>query len=174
MLHACLYTICFVFCYTLWRFYAFSRTNLLTRRHSVSSLFSAVFVFQKATQEIFSKLDETKAEPPIFLEHESESKAETEGARTWPHPRAARPSPGPRHQGVSPPGPPPDAALPPIYSPRREKSKTRSIFHETYCKPPSSSTRDREGPEALPGTLSERGIPVGGLLHHHGHLRSDV
>jgi hypothetical protein len=39
----------------------------------------------------------------------------------------------------------------------------RSIFHETYCTPPPSSTRDREGPEALPG-----------ILHHHGCLRSDV
>jgi hypothetical protein len=35
--------------------------------------------FRKATQEIFLELDETKAEPPIFLEHESESKAEIEG-----------------------------------------------------------------------------------------------
>jgi hypothetical protein len=34
--------------------------------------------------------------------------------------------------------------------------------------------RDREGPEALPGTLPERGIIAGGLLHHHGRLRSDV
>jgi hypothetical protein len=42
MLHACLYTICFVFCYTLWHFYAFFETNLLTRCHSASSLFSAV------------------------------------------------------------------------------------------------------------------------------------
>jgi hypothetical protein len=82
MLHACLYTICFVFCYTSWRFDAFSKTNLLTRRHSASSLFFAIFVFQKATQEIFLELDETKAEPPIFPEHESESKAEMEGART--------------------------------------------------------------------------------------------
>jgi hypothetical protein len=31
--------------YTSWRFYAFSRTNLLTRCHSASFLFSAVFVF---------------------------------------------------------------------------------------------------------------------------------
>jgi hypothetical protein len=45
MLHACLCTICFVFSYTLWRFYAFSGTNLLMRCHSVSSLFSVVFVF---------------------------------------------------------------------------------------------------------------------------------
>jgi hypothetical protein len=47
MLHACFYTICLVFCYTSWHFYAFSGTNLLTSRHSASSLFSAVFVFQK-------------------------------------------------------------------------------------------------------------------------------
>jgi hypothetical protein len=52
--------------------------------------------------------------------------------------------------------------------------KTRSIFYETYCKPPPSSMRDREGPEALPGTLPERGITTGGLLHHHVCLRSDV
>jgi hypothetical protein len=49
-----------------------------------------------------------------------------------------------------------------------------SIFLETYCKPLPSPSRDREDPGALPGTLLERGIPVGGLLHHHGRLRSDV
>jgi hypothetical protein len=47
MLHACLYTICFVFCYTLWHFYAFSGTNLLMRCHSASSLFSAIFFSEK-------------------------------------------------------------------------------------------------------------------------------
>jgi hypothetical protein len=30
-----------------------------------------------------------------------------------------------------------------------------SLFLETYCKPPSSSSRDREDPGALPGTLPE-------------------
>jgi hypothetical protein len=55
-----------------------------------------------------------------------------------------------------------------------ENLKTRSIFHETYCKLPLSLTRDREGPEALPGTLPERGITTGGLLHHHACLWSDV
>jgi hypothetical protein len=52
--------------------------------------------------------------------------------------------------------------------------KTRSIFHETYYKTMPSSTRDREGPEALPGNLLERRITTGGLLHHHACLRSDV
>jgi hypothetical protein len=55
-----------------------------------------------------------------------------------------------------------------------ENLRTQSIFHETYCKPPPSSTRDWEGPEALPGTLLERGITAGGLLHHHAYLRSDA
>jgi hypothetical protein len=48
MLHACFYTICLVFRYTLWHFYAFNETNLLTRCHTAGSLFSAIFVFQKS------------------------------------------------------------------------------------------------------------------------------
>jgi hypothetical protein len=48
MLHAYFYTICLVFCYTPWYFYVFSGTNLLTRCHNASSLFSAVYVFQKS------------------------------------------------------------------------------------------------------------------------------
>jgi hypothetical protein len=32
---------------------------------------------------------------------------------------------------------------------------------------------DRQGPEALPDTLPERGIATGGLLHHHACLWSD-
>jgi hypothetical protein len=52
--------------------------------------------------------------------------------------------------------------------------RARSIFHKIYCKPPPSSTRDREGLEALHGTLPERGITTRGLLHHHACLRSDV
>jgi hypothetical protein len=62
-----------------------------------------------------------------------------------------------------------------LYIPLDGKNlKARSIFHETYCRPPPSSTRDREGPEALPGTLSERGITARGLLRHHGCLQSDA
>jgi hypothetical protein len=62
-----------------------------------------------------------------------------------------------------------------IYIPLDGKNlNPRSIFLETYCKPLPSLTRDREGPEALPDTLLERGIAAGGLLHHHGRIRSDV
>ena len=55
---------CFI--YNLYGFYAFSGTNLLTRCHSASSLFSAVVCFRKAVKEILSELGETKANIPIF------------------------------------------------------------------------------------------------------------
>jgi hypothetical protein len=75
------------------------------------------------TQEIFSELDETKAEVPIFPDTRRSPEQRRRGARGQAHHRVAWPTPGPRHQVVWPPGPPPDAALPPIYSPRREKPK---------------------------------------------------
>jgi hypothetical protein len=129
MLHACLYTICFVFCYTSWRFYAFSRTNLLTRCHSASSLFSAIFMFQKSYTGNILGIRRNKSRSSYFYQHEMESKAETEGgASRQAHHRVERPTPGPLHQVVWPPGPPPDAALPPIYSPRRENLKGLDQF----------------------------------------------
>jgi hypothetical protein len=79
--------------------------------------------FRKATHEIFSELNETKAKPPIFPHTSQSPKMRRRGARGRPHPRAARARPWPHHQGVSYPGPPPDTTLPPIYSSRREKPK---------------------------------------------------
>ena len=66
MFHAYIIPIATCFIYTLYGFYAFSGTNLLTRCHSASSLFSAVFGFRKAVKEIFSELHETKVNIPIF------------------------------------------------------------------------------------------------------------
>jgi hypothetical protein len=84
--------------------------------------------FRKVTQEIFSELDETIAKPAIFTEASRRPKMRRRGATGQAHPRVARPTPGPRHQGVRPVCPPPDAALLPIYSPRREKPKGRIAF----------------------------------------------
>jgi hypothetical protein len=155
MLYACLYSICFVFCYTSWHFYAFSGTNLLTRCHSASFLFSAVLCFRKATQEIFSESDETKAKHSIFPEASRSPEMRRRGARGQAHPRAARPSPWPRHQGwdrlVHP-------LTPPfcLYIPLDGKNLgDGSLFLETYCKPPPSLSRDREDRGAFPGTLPE-------------------
>jgi hypothetical protein len=152
MLHACLCTICFVFCYTSWHFYAFSGTNLLTRCHSVSSLFSAVFVllFFPTRDRVQSR---DGGEPGA---------SHTIGWRDQPLDRATRWWGHLAH-----------LLTPPfrLYILLDGKTlKDQSIFHETYCKPPPSSTRDQEGLEAHPGTLPERGITTGGLLHHHACL----
>jgi hypothetical protein len=90
--------------------------------------FMLFLFFRKATQEIFSELDETKARPPIFPEASRSPKMRRRGARGQPHPRVARPRPWSRHQGVRPAGPPPDAAPAPIYSPRWEKPKAPINF----------------------------------------------
>ena len=60
-------------------------------------------------------------------------------------------------------GGPPTSPPSPIYSPRRENPKTPSLSSRTYSLSPPSSTLTRGVPEALPGTLPERGIITGGL-----------
>jgi hypothetical protein len=74
---------------------------------------------------------------------------------------------------VRPPRSTSDAAPSPIKTPRREKPKYLINFLETHRDLPPLSTRDREGPEALPGTLPKRGIATRGLLHRHACLRRD-
>jgi hypothetical protein len=94
-------------------------------------------------------------------------------ARGWSHHQGARPSPWPRRPMVRGPWSTSDAAPSPIKIPRREKPKHPINFPETHRDSPPSLTRDREGPEALPGTLPEMGIATGGLLHRHACLRRD-
>jgi hypothetical protein len=109
----------------------------------------------------------------LFNEASRSPKRRRRGATGRPHHRAARPTPGPCPLLVRPPWPTSGAAPSPIKTPRREKPKDLINFLETHRDPPPSSTRDREGPEALPGTLTKRGIATGGLLHCHACLRHD-
>jgi hypothetical protein len=115
MLHACSYTICLVFCYTSWRFYAFFGTNLLTRCHSASSLFSAIFVFQKSYTGNILGIRRNKSWTSYFYRSFAKTKDDTE-----------------RGQGpASPPWAPwstSDDAPSPIKSPRLEKPKGRISF----------------------------------------------
>jgi hypothetical protein len=67
MLHACFYTIFLMFHYTSWHFYAFSGTNLLTSRHNASSLFSAVFVFQKSYTGNILRIGRNQSQSPRIL-----------------------------------------------------------------------------------------------------------
>jgi hypothetical protein len=122
------FALCFV--YTSWHFYAFFGTNLLTRCHSVSSCFLLFLCFRKVTQEIFSKMDKIKAEFPSYLTRRRSPKESQRRTKGRPHQVVVRATPRPRHQGVWPPGPPPDIALPPIYSLRRENPKGPNTFPE--------------------------------------------
>jgi hypothetical protein len=120
-------------------------------------------------------LNWTKQKPNLLLFNEASRRPKRRRRRAtgWPHNRAARPSPWPRLLCVRPPWSTSDAAPSPIKTPRREKPKYPINFQETHRDPPPSSTRDREGLEALPGTLPERRIATGGLLHRHAFLRHD-
>jgi hypothetical protein len=117
----------------------------------------------------------TKQKPNVQILNEASRrpKRRRSRARGWPHHRAARPAPSPRPLWVRPPWSTSDAAPSPIKTSRREKPKYPINFSETHRDPPSSSTRDREGLEALPGTLPERGIATRGLLYRHACLRRD-
>jgi hypothetical protein len=114
-----------------------------------------------------------KPDVQIFTEASREPERRRKGATGQPHHQGARPAPGPRWPVVWAPWSTSDAAPSPIKTPRREKSKYPITFLETHRNTPPSSTRDRKGPEALPGTLPERRIATGGLLHRHACLRRD-
>jgi hypothetical protein len=116
--------------------------------------------FRKVTQEIFSELDETKAEVPIFPDTRRSPKQRRRGARGQPHHTVVRPSPGPGHQVVWTPGPPPDIALLPIYSPRRENPKGPNSFSENILQA-AAIIDARSG-----GSRSSSRHPAGEGNHH--------
>jgi hypothetical protein len=111
----------------------------------------------------------TKQKPDVQIFHGASRrpKRRWRGATGGPHHQGARPGAGPRPPMVCPTRTTSDTAPSPIKPPRREKPKYPITFLETYRDPPPSSTQDRDGPEALPGTLLERRIATGGLLHRH-------
>jgi hypothetical protein len=160
MLHACLCTICFVFCYTSWHFYAFPETNILMRCHSASSMFCAVFVFQKSYTGNILRIGRNKSQSSYFSRYETESKAETEGGQRAATPPTARASPWPCRGMVWAPGPPPNIALPPIYSPQRENPKDLINFPENILQA-ATVVDARSG-----GSRSSSRHPTGEGNHH--------
>ena len=110
---------------TLYHFYAFSGTNLLTRYHSASSLFSAVFRFRNPIKEIFSESDEINYAINKISRRTWSPKGTRSRPPRGPHPRRARPKVGPRQGGVWWPWLAPGAHPSPIYSPRRKNPNTK-------------------------------------------------
>jgi hypothetical protein len=117
----------------------------------------------------------TKQKPNVqkFTEASTDPKRRQSGGTRGPHNRALQPRARPRPLCVRPPRSTSDDAPSPIKTPRPEKPKHPIRIPKRYRDLPPSSTQDREGPEALPGTLPERGIATGYLLHRHACLRSD-
>jgi hypothetical protein len=160
MIHACFTPIALCLVYTSWLFYAFSRTNLLTRCHSASSCFLLFLCFRKVTQEIFLELDKTKAEVPIYLKGRRSPKERRSRTRRRPHHRVARATPWPRHQVVWAPGPPPDIALLLIHSLRRENPKGMYTFPWNILQATTVIV------PRLGGSRSSSRLPAGEGNHH--------
>jgi hypothetical protein len=161
MLHASFTPIAICFVYTLWYFYAFSGTNLLTRCHSASSCFLLFLYFRKVVQKIFSELDETKPEVPILLLRIRSAKKRRRRAPRQPHHVVTRP--WSRHRMVWAPRAPTDIALPPIYCLRRENPKEGGLNPwkvSQRCRHRRPVSGDRS---LCSGTLPGRGIAPGAI-----------
>jgi hypothetical protein len=129
MLHACFTPVALCFGYTSWRFNAFSGTNLLTRCHSASSYFLLFLCLRKVTQEIFSKLDETKPKVPIFPGTRRIPKQRRRRARRWPHHLVARSTPSHATTWCGPPWCPLTSPLR-LYKTSDAKTQNQSAFFQ--------------------------------------------
>jgi hypothetical protein len=123
-------------------------------------VFCYFLCFRKVTQEIFSELDKTKAEVANYLTWRQSPKESRRQTRGRPQHMVARARAWPHHQGVWPPGPPPDIALPPIYSTRRENPKGPNSFLENILQA-TAIVDTRSG-----GSRSSSRHPAGEVNHH--------
>ena len=145
------------------QYLAFSRTNLLTRCHSASSCFLLFLYFIKVVLEIFSELDETKAEGPIFLDTSTESKAETEEGTEVATPchGAGPPLAAPPH-GVGPSGAHRHCPFANIL-PRRKNPKSISLHPRKVLQLRRHRRQVLGDRNLCSGTLPGRGIAPGAI-----------
>ena len=120
------------------------------------------FLFQKSCSENILGIGRNLDKTSYFSNTKTEFRGDTEGSHVAPTPWG-RAAPLPRRGGVWGPRGSAAAALSPIYSSRRENPRYPSHYPRKVPETPPPSTLAREGSEALPGTLPERGIITGGL-----------
>jgi hypothetical protein len=128
-----------------------------------------VFCYFCVSEKLHKKYSQnwTKQKPNLlFLLKLHETKDDTE--RGQPHHQGARPSRWPHPPMVRAPWSTPDDAPSPIKSPRWEKPKGQISFPQNILQAAAVAVA-RSG-----GSRSSSRHPAGGLLHHHGRLRSDV
>jgi hypothetical protein len=136
-------------------------------------VFCCFCVSEKLHRKYSRNWTKQKPDVQIFQGASRRLKRRRSRARGRPHHRAAWPRAGPRPLVVWAPWSTSDTAPLPIRTPRWEKPKAPITFPEHIVIRRRRRPEDREGPEALPGTLPERGIATGGLLHCHACLRRD-
>ena len=126
------------------------------------------FWFQKSCSGNILGTGRHESQSPYFAVTHPESEGESKRGSRAATPCGGATLPWPRGHRVWPPWAPTDVALPPIYSFPRENPKHLSPHPRKVLQPPSSSTIVREGSEALPGTLPERGIITGEPINMKG------
>ena len=146
----------------LYQFGIIYGTNLLTRCSVRVSVFCCLFVSEK----LFGEVSRNHLQIYVNYFHEgtkTEPGGELQGAPQPPNATQARsrcwPCRGPTWATLS----PPRVALSPINCLRRGNPRYPIIFSRNHLRPPLSPTLDREGSEALPGTLPEGEIVTGGI-----------
>jgi hypothetical protein len=119
--------------------------------------------FRKVTQEIFSELDETKPEPPIFPGRMTKTEGELDGGQGPTTPGVVRVDPWAchplvwRHWSTS------DTALPPISSLRHENPKSFGNFPEEVPQLRCRHRRDSGDRSLCSGTLPRWGSAPGAI-----------
>ena len=152
-----------MFCSYFVVLYTFFGTNLLTRYHSSSSLFSVVLYFRKVIHEIFSELDETKSEVNILPKQRQSPEGGLRGATSLPDHPMTRPRPGPRLGGSGPSRSPTDLNPPPIYSRSRENPEYQSLRPQKVPSPPPSSRQVSGVRSSCFGTRPGWGLTPGAI-----------
>src|SRR4051812_44397197 len=83
MLHSCFVSFVLCFVYTLRYFYTLYGTNLLTRCHSASCLFSVVFHFRKTKKMNILGIGRDKSQYAYFSRRNKETRSRDGGAHCW-------------------------------------------------------------------------------------------
>ena len=173
MFHAYYIVITTCLSYTLYHFYAFSGTNLLTRCHSASSCFLLSFYFRKSILEIFSELDANLTD--LFLDRDGAAARRTEPGATLGRPAGPRRGPG---WGRAP-RPPPHLGWPPTPPLRlyiASDAKTlgeEANFHEEFRSAAAIDDKFRGTESLFRHAVGTGNCPRTHLhqLHRHLHRR---
>jgi hypothetical protein len=123
-------------------------------------VFCCFCVSEKLHMKYSRNWTKQKDKVPIFIDTRRSPKQRRRGASRQAHHRVAQPTPGPHRQVVWPPGPPPNTALPPIYSPQRENPKHPINFLEDILQAAAVIDARSGGP------ISSSRHPAGEGNHH--------